>query len=239
MVDLAHIVQVKKTKAEAQEKEGWFSSAFTCPNCKLAYGFDALEPSFWKRCSPCNQKLKTWQRAKRWCRLIKERNPYDNVKFITLTIKNPECTHWNQMDPEELKQLIWKPWIKFKRRLLRRGDIKGGVYAYEYTYDEQEWQADLEGFALFGRDIFDDEGSMFEATISHHPHVHIIAVADYLPQKDLLEEWRQCVGHENAGVHIKAIPNTGNALGYVTKYITKSGEAKRRREPFGILRGRE
>lgn len=234
MVDLGAHIQVKEKKPSDRD---WFSNAFTCQHCELGYFFDDNDAGYWIRCKPCSRKMQTWQRAKKWRKLIDEKNQFDNVKFITLTIENPKTTAWDETDQDEMKQLIWKPWNKFKRRLLRRESILGGIYAYEYTYDEEEWQADLAGFALSTGDYPNDEGGMYEATISHHPHLHIIAIADYLPQKELLQEWRECVGHERAGVHIKAIPNAGNALGYVTNYITKSGEGSRRREPFGILRG--
>lgn len=232
MVDLAHIVQVKEEPSSSRD---WFSNAFTCNHCELGYYFDDNDPGFWSRCKPCARKMRTWQKCKKWKKIILDKNKHKTLKFITLTIKNPVT--FGKEGSAHFKPLIMKPWNKLKRRLLRRGTIEGGLYAYEYTYDEQDWQGSIEGDSISTFDNFSGDGGMFLATVSNHPHLHIIAIGDYIPQDELLSEWRDCVGHDKAGVHIFAIKNPKHALGYVTKYISKSSEAGRNREPFGILRG--
>ncbi len=210
---------------------------FTCSECK------PIE-NFYSRCKTCNKEFMTWKRCKAWKRdfksvwgTLKKRNPkkFKTLKFITLTIKNPITEDYRSA--EHFKKTILKPWRKFIRRMSRRGIILGGLYAYEYTYDEQDWQGDLDGHTLAIQDNYFGEPKLFKPTVSHHPHLHVIAVGPRVPQQELLREWRECCGHQNAGVHIKAIEASGDALGYITKYITKSAESGRNRNSFGIMRG--
>lgn len=230
------IVQVKENPSDFQPKTK--KQAFTCLQCEVS-------DYFTKRCHSCNKSFMTWKRCKTWKRNfrkvwlpLKKKHPrkFKTLKFITLTIKNPITDDYRSA--EHFKMTILKPWRKFIRRMSRRGIILGGLYAYEYTYDEQSWQGDLDGHTLsVEEDYIIGEPRLLKPSVSHHPHLHIIAIGPRTPQSEILGEWRECVGHSGAGVHIKAIEESGDALSYITKYITKSAETGRNRNSFGIMRG--
>jgi len=54
-----------------------------------------------------------------------------------------------------------------------------------------------------------------------HAHIHAIIAGDYIPFDTLLKHWMKV--STGRGVYIKQVP-TNNLVGYLTKYISKSGD---------------
>ena len=53
-----------------------------------------------------------------------------------------------------------------------------------------------------------------------HPHLHIIACAEYMPQRDLSKGWLRATG-DSSYLHIEGVSDRAKAIDYVTKYAAK------------------
>lgn len=64
-----------------------------------------------------------------------------------------------------------------------------------------------------------------EGTSQWHPHVHIIAAGDYIPQPWLRDRWLEITG-DSFIVDVRLIRDRREAAAYITKYATKTLSAK-------------
>lgn len=63
-----------------------------------------------------------------------------------------------------------------------------------------------------------------------HPHLHIIADADFIDQGRLSESWRS-ITRDSFIVHLRRVANTDQDAGYVTKYASKPIQRELYHEP--------
>lgn len=57
-----------------------------------------------------------------------------------------------------------------------------------------------------------------------HPHLHVVADAEYMPQRELADAWRKASGGSFI-VDIREVKNPAHAAGYIAKYLTKGVDA--------------
>jgi hypothetical protein len=88
---------------------------------------------------------------------------------------------------------------RLRRTALWKTWVKAGIYALEVTYNP--------------------------ATRMWHPHLHIIADGEFIPQPQLKKLWQKLTG-DSYIVHVKAIPDRGRAARYISAYVAKPLEVK-------------
>lgn len=67
-----------------------------------------------------------------------------------------------------------------------------------------------------------------------HPHLHVIAIGGYMPQKELSRAWSKASGGSPV-VWIKRVENPEKVIGYITKYATKGWTAEVAHDPAALL----
>lgn len=174
-----------------------------------------------ERCTECNRK------AKRHTRMVNRltkiwRISYDlgdkryaRPKLITFAL--PSVFTFNSEPENELQNL--KQRIPEARQILQDWGILGGVYVPEVT----------------------TRSSLFMGTrcYKHHAHVHMVALAPYMPPRTL-KRFSECLLPLGLG-RINYVAPSGHwksakrkVASYISKYLTKDG---RRTSSFGIYRG--
>ena len=216
--------------------------SFTCPECTYRGNrthdsnyvsiktVDGLGNSYrsWsesdkypERCTECNRKAKRHTRmvnrlSKIWrisYDLADKR--YSRPKLITFAL--PSVFTFNSEPENELQNL--KQRLPEARQILQDWGILGGVYVPEVT----------------------TRSSLFMGTrcYKHHAHVHMVALAPYMPPR-VLRRFCECLLPLGLG-RINYVAPSGHwksakrkVASYISKYLTKDG---RRTSSFGIYRG--
>ncbi|MGP1681407.1 MAG: protein rep [Giesbergeria sp.] len=75
----------------------------------------------------------------------------------------------------------------------------------------------------FGKGISVVEVTHNKKTDQWHPHIHCIVDGTYCDQAKLSEAWKQATG-DSMIVHIRAVPVRSDAIRYVSKYASKTGD---------------
>lgn len=96
----------------------------------------------------------------------------------------------SQENVKSMSQFLVRSFKKFRQRKIFQSHAVGGCYVMEITHNDSGW----------------------------HVHLHCIIQALFIPQAELLSEWRSIVQH--GGVFIKTIPKQA-IINYLTKYMTK------------------
>lgn len=67
-----------------------------------------------------------------------------------------------------------------------------------------------------------------------HPHLHVLALGDYLPQTLLSEQWREC-SRGSFVVDVQRARHSADAAGYVTKYVSKGWTSEVARDHDALI----
>lgn len=216
--------------------------SFTCPKCTFRGNrthdsnyvsvktVDGLGGSYrrWsesdkypERCRECNRKAKRHTRmvnrlSKIWrISYDLEDKRYSRPKLITFAL--PSIVTFDSSPEEELRKL--KSLLPAARKILMDRGILGGVYVPEVT----------------------TRSSVFMGTrcYKHHAHIHMVALAPWMPPKNL-KRFSECLLPLGLG-RINYVAPSGHwksakqkVASYISKYLCKDG---RRTSSFGIYRG--
>jgi hypothetical protein len=211
--------------------------------------FDDGEPSkFWQQCKNCKLSSARSYAAKKWTDVLKnidESNDLKNIRFATLTMKNPNWKlkdvgfDWSFTDKK-----MFDSWLKENCRFTRDkrwkylGDIpniiekesircrnKLKLRVKNMRHKHERFRTKVKGGIV-----------CYEATINIipetmeielHPHLHLILHGDYYPQQELQEDW-------GLGIcDIRQIENRWKVQLEVAKYVGKEGS---RRTAWGSIR---
>lgn len=236
-------VNTSRISSPYTSKEGW---AFTCPKCEYIPPVDGIDdyvriirtdPShelygfartrnlrYPVRCKPCAAAKKRNQRLRKSMRRIFSMTSgigcfdatYNYPKLITFALMHE---YYSYQDPSEdrsvlIKQLndvLPKAW----RKLLSAGTL-GGTFVLECSTK------------LIWSDLA-VEPQMWR----HHPHVHCVAVSNFVHHTKLKEYCKQ-LEHLGLGlINLKAAKSSNTVADYIGKYLAKDNFRAR---TFGIMR---
>lgn len=109
-------------------------------------------------------------------------------KLLTMTIK-----HSKKPLPEQI-DFLYKSFAKFRNRLFLKNRIRGGVWFFQITYNQekQEW----------------------------HPHLHALLDAEYLDHAELKKIWHKVTKCSNV-VHIRAVHDPDHTLAHNARYAAR------------------
>ena len=175
-----------------------------------------------ERCRECNRQARRHSRmvnrlSKIW-RISYDLSNRDYARPKLITFALPSIITFSPEPDSELQNL--KALLPRARKLLQKDwRILGGVYVPEVTTRAYEF--------------------MGTTSYKHHAHVHMVAIAPFLPRKSLLR-FSECLLPLGLG-RINYVAPSGHwksakrkVASYISKYLCKDG---RRASSFGIYRG--
>lgn len=226
-----------------QVKRGW---GCTCPNCPWVpprpQDDEEIEPDYVRiptvlskitgeprsialgypvRCSPCHQKMKRITRMRRRLNRLWEesftffgpkRGFYSKPKLITFALPSENSYDYEEREVQKNKLRSLMPEA---RKLLREHGILGGTYVIECT----------------SRLVEPKYGLMMW---KHHAHIHMVALAPWVPPKYFSEYCTMLMPIGLGRVNYKSPRDKLEVASYISKYLTKE---KTRSVTFGCMRG--
>lgn len=159
----------------------------------------------WVQWSPSTDKYRV--RATtcklRWCPACRQTASIQTRRWLNEALKDITPNEWKLItftvkhsndDLSRQISFLRKSFRRLRQRKFWREHVTGGIMVLEINYneDKQQW----------------------------HPHLHILARASYMAQKELSNQWLQ-VTRNSMIVDIRAIYKAEFAINYVCKYITK------------------
>ena len=180
---------------------------------------DFLIDRFPIRCRECEKK------KKRFSRMVKRvdniyffsmgflNSTYRMPKLITFALPSQESESYSE---REVQIELLKKKLKSARAILyEQGGVLGGTYVIECT-------SRLLPFPEYPL-----------LTWKHHAHVHMVAVAPFIPRKHL-PEFCGCLSPIGLGrINYKVPKNSRAIASYISKYLVKD---KNNSRTFGIMR---
>ena len=175
-----------------------------------------------KRCTKCDtEKKRNTRRKKAIARVFgmsagigSFRTTYNYPKLITFALPNAEFNA-TLSRRDELIALMNKKLPRAIRTLMKSGTL-GGTYVMECTT------------RLIWSDLA-TEKQMYK----HHPHVHMVAVSNFVHYKKLPSYCEQLMDQGLGRINLEAPRNARKVSNYISKYLAKEGF---RHRTFGIMR---
>ena len=175
-----------------------------------------------KRCRNCDtEKKRNTRRKKAIARVFGMsagigafRSTYNYPKLITFALPNAEYNA-TLSRRNELIAIMNKKLPRAIRTLMKSGTL-GGTYVMECTT------------RLIWTDLATEE-QMYK----HHPHVHIVAVSNFVHYKKLKKYNEQLMDQGLGRINLEAPRNARKVSNYISKYLAKEGF---RHRTFGIMR---
>lgn len=175
---------------------------------KQAERFRSCGTNAWIVFSPARQRyrLKTNTCKLRWCprchtqvarrisdNLTRALSGKPNFRWKFVTL----TTRASKLPLEDQVKHLRTSFRRLRQRKFWKTHVRGGYAVLEITYNSKTHQ--------------------------WHPHLHVVADAEYMQQRQLSKEWLAS-SRDSFVVDIRAIKNTAAAVGYVSKYLGKLPE---------------
>lgn len=170
-------------------------------------------------------KLRTDTCKLRWCPKCHHQSAKRVTDNLTRALTGKPQYNWkfitlttraSKLPLEEQIKHLRTSFRRLRQRKFFKANIRGGYAVLEITHNNK--------------------------TKQWHPHLHIIADANYIPQKALSQEWLKA-SKDSFIVDIRKIRNSTAAVGYVAKYLGKLpelsllGDAEKTSEWIAALKG--